>query len=201
MKGALITFEGIDGSGKTTIASRIAKKIENSVLTYEPTNSWIGESVKKAIEEGKDAITIALLFMADRNEHIVKIKKWINGGKIVLCDRYLDSTYAYQKEALKGIIENPEKWIDEIQKPFILKPDLTLLFILPVEKALERIANRKKIIYEKKSFLEKVQENYMELAKKEKRMVIIDASKSIEEVEKDCINAISKFLSLHQDSE
>ena len=201
MRGALITFEGIDGSGKTTIASRIAKKIENSVLTYEPTNSWIGESVKKAIEEGKDAITIALLFMADRNEHIVKIKKWINGGKIVLCDRYLDSTYAYQKEALKGIIENPEKWIDEIQKPFILKPDLTLLFILPVEKALERIANRKKIIYEKKSFLEKVQENYMELAKKEKRMVIIDASKSIEEVEKDCINAISKFLSLHQDSE
>ena len=201
MKGALITFEGIDGSGKTTIASRIAKKIENSVLTHEPTNSWIGESVKKAIEEGKDAITIALLFMADRNEHIVKIKKWINGGKIVLCDRYLDSTYAYQKEALKDTIENPEKWIDEIQKPFILKPDLTLLFILPVEKALERIANRKKIIYEKKSFLEKVQENYMELAKKEKRMVIIDASKSIEEVEKDCINAISKFLSLHQDSE
>ncbi|MCD6222142.1 MAG: dTMP kinase [Thermoplasmata archaeon] len=198
MSGYFITFEGIDGSGKTTIASRIVKKIENSVLTYEPTNSWIGESVKKAIEEGKDAITVALLFMADRNEHISKIKNWINEGKIVLCDRYLDSTYAYQKEALKGIVENPEKWIEEVQKPFILKPDLTLLFILPVEEALERIANRKKIIYEKKSFLEKVQENYMELAKKEKRIVIIDASRSIEEVEKDCIDAISKFLSLRR---
>ena len=199
MRGSFITFEGIDGSGKTTIINMLAKKLENVVVTAEPTDTWIGNSVKKAIEEGKDAITIALLFMADRNEHIKKIKEWLRQGKIVLCDRYLDSTYAYQKEALKKAMKNPSKWIEDVQKPFILKPDLTILFVLPVEQAIKRIANRKKIIYEKKEFLEKVQENYIELAKKEKRFVIIDASREKEKVLNDCMEAISKFLSLRQD--
>jgi len=199
MKGKLITFEGIDGAGKTTVIKLIQKKIKNSILTFEPTSSWIGNAVKKAIDEGRDAITIALLFLADRMEHVKEMKKWLEEGKIVLCDRYIDSTYAYQKEALKGLIDNPEKWIEEIQKPFIIIPDLTLLFVLPVDKAIERIKDRKKIIYERKEFLQKVQENYMELARKEKRFVIIDASKSIEEVERQCMEAISKFLSPHQD--
>ena len=198
MKGKFITFEGIDGAGKTTILKRIGKKIENAVITAEPTASWLGNSVKKAIEEGRDAITIALLFLADRREHVKEIRKWINEGKIVLCDRYIDSTYAYQKEALKGIVENPEKWIEEIQKPFVIIPDLTLLFVLPVDEAIERIKDRKKIVYENKEFLEKVQGNYMKIAEKEKRIIIIDASKSVEEVEKQCMEAISKFLSLHQ---
>ena len=81
MKGKLITFEGIDGSGKTTIAKILHSKIEKSIFTTEPTDSWLGKSVKKALEEKRDAITIAFLFLADRNEHIKEIKKWLNEGK------------------------------------------------------------------------------------------------------------------------
>ena len=198
MRGKLITFEGIDGSGKTTIVNMLKEKIDNAIITYEPTKTWLGNNVKKAIEERKNVITIALLFMADRSQHVKEIKKWIEDGKIVLCDRYIDSTYAYQKEELKNIIKNPEEWIEFIHKPFLIKPDLTLLFVLPVEIAIKRIGNRKKILYEKKEFLEKVQQNYIEIAKREKRFVIIDASKNIEEVEQKCIDAITKFLVLRQ---
>jgi len=198
MKGAFITFEGIDGSGKTTIINIISKKLENAIVTAEPTNGWLGRAVEKAIAEGMDAITISLLFMADRREHVKKIKKWLEDGKIVLCDRYSDSTYAYQIEELKDIIKNPKKWIDAVHEPFYLKPDLTILLVLPVEEAMKRIGNRKRIIYERKDFLEKVQKNYMEMAKKEKRFIVIDAEKSKEEVARECMEAISKFLSLRR---
>ncbi len=194
MKGKLITFEGIDGSGKTTIVNILGKMVKNSVVTYEPTNSWLGKSVKKAMNEQKNAITIALLFLADRNEHIKEIKKWIEEGKIVLCDRYIDSTIAYQIEHLKKIIKNPEKWIKNTHEPFLLKPDLTFLFVLPVNVAIKRIGNRKKTIFEKKEFLERVQKNYIKIAEDEKdRFVIIDANKSKEEVANECYKKIKKL--------
>ena len=181
MKGKFITFEGIDGSGKTTIAKLLYEKLGNkAVLTAEPTKTWIGEAVNKAIEERKDAKTIALLFIADRIEHIIKIKKWLDEEKIVLCDRYIDSTFAYQKEHLK--MEEAEKWLNEIHKPFLLKPDLTFLFVINPKRAIERIKDRKLIMYEDVHFLERVQENYLEIAKKEERFIIINAEKSKEEI-------------------
>ena len=181
MKGKLITFEGIDGSGKTTIAKILHSKIEKSIFTTEPTDSWLGKSVKKALEEKRDAITIAFLFLADRNEHIKEIKKWLNEGKIVICDRFIDSTFAYQKEHIK--MDGVEEWLDWLHKPFFIKPDITFLLVIEPRKAIERIKDRKLIVYEDEKFLEKVQENYLEIAKKEKdRIVIIDAEKSKEEV-------------------
>ncbi len=185
MKGKLITFEGIDGSGKTTIAKILHSKIEKSIFTTEPTDSWLGKSVKKALEEKRDAITIAFLFLADRNEHIKEIKKWLNEGKIVICDRFIDSTFAYQKEHIK--MDGVEEWLDWLHKPFFIKPDITFLLVIEPRKAIERIKDRKLIVYEDEKFLEKVQENYLEIAKKEKdRIVIIDAEKSKEEVVEEC---------------
>ncbi len=185
MKGKFITFEGIDGSGKTTIAKLLYEKLGNkAVLTAEPTKTWIGEAVNKAIEERKDAKTIALLFIADRIEHIIKIKKWLDEEKIVLCDRYIDSTFAYQKEHLK--MEEAEKWLNEIHKPFLLKPDLTFLFVINPKRAIERIKDRKLIMYEDVHFLERVQENYLEIAKKEERFIIINAEKGKEEILEEC---------------
>lgn len=185
MKGKLITFEGIDGSGKTTIAKILHSKIEKSIFTTEPTDSWLGKSVKKALEEKRDAITIAFLFLADRNEHIKEIKKWLNEGKIVICDRFIDSTFAYQKEHIK--MDSVEEWLDWLHKPFFIKPDITFLLVIEPRKAIERIKDRKLIVYEDEKFLEKVQENYLEIAKKEKdRIVIIDAEKSKEEVVEEC---------------
>jgi len=191
MKGKLITFEGIDGSGKTTIAKILHSKIENSIFTTEPTDSWLGKSVKKALEEKRDAITIAFLFLADRNEHIKEIKKWLNEGKIVICDRFIDSTFAYQKEHIK--MDGVEEWLNWLHKPFFIKPDITFLLVIEPRKAIERIKDRKLIVYEDEKFLEKVQENYLEIAKKEKdRIVIIDAEKSKEEVVEECYKILKK---------
>ncbi|MEM2387749.1 MAG: dTMP kinase [Candidatus Thermoplasmatota archaeon] len=187
MKGKLVTIEGIDGSGKTTVAKILHKKISNSILTFEPTDGWIGKTIKKAINKQADGITLALLFCADRNEHLKEIKKWIEDGKIVICDRYFDSTLAYQKEQLK--FENAEKWLLNLQ-PFLIKPDLTILLKIEVKKAIERI-KRKKIFFEKEEFLARVQKNYLEMAKEE-RFFIVDAEKSIDEIINECLEEMRK---------
>lgn len=190
MKGKLITFEGIDGSGKTTIAKLLHEKLgDRAILTAEPTDSWIGKDVKRALEEKRDAITIALLFLADRNEHIKEIKNWMEEGKIVICDRFIDSTFAYQKEHLG--IKRAEKWLKEVHKPFFIKPDLTFLLYIEPEKAIKRIKDRKLTLYEYVDFLRKVQNNYIEIAEKEKeRFFVIDADKEKEEIVDECMRIL-----------
>ena len=190
MTGKLITFEGIDGSGKSTIAKMISEILgENVVLTREPTDSWIGRSVIRAMKEDRDAVTIALLFMADRKEHLDEIKKWLDDGKIVLCDRFIDSTLAYQKEHLT--IKNPKRWLSEVHKPFIFKPDLTFLFHIDPKIAMKRIKDRHLSIFEHLEFLKRVQNTYMELSKKEKlRFVLIDAIKTKAELVEECLKIL-----------
>ena len=111
MTGKFITFEGIDGSGKTTISREVykllQKKNKDIILTREPTDTWRGEMITKAIEENCHPLTIALTFMADRNEHVIQIRKWLEKKSIVLCDRYMDSTFAYQTTQLSQNIKNP----------------------------------------------------------------------------------------------
>src|SRR4030042_4873637 len=95
-----VTFEGIDGSGKSTVSKLVYKQLKSKgldvVLTVEPTDTWIGKQVKKCIASNSDPFVTAFIFIADRIEHGKQIKKWLNEGKIVLCDRYAESTYAYQ---------------------------------------------------------------------------------------------------------
>ncbi len=188
MKGKFITIEGIDGSGKTTISKILHEKISNSILTSEPTDGWIGKMIKKAIKKEVDGITISLLFCADRNEHLKKIKKWLDEGKIVICDRYFDSTIAYQKEQLN--FENAEKWLLNLQ-PFLIKPDLTILLKIQPKKAIERI-KKKKVFFENEKFLENVQKNYLEMAKGEERFFLVDAEKSIDEIVNECLKEMEK---------
>ena len=192
MKGKLITFEGIDGSGKTTIATLLHEKLRGkAILTAEPTPTWLGECVRRALEEEMDAITIALLFLADRNEHVKEIRKYMEEGKIVICDRFIDSTFAYQKEHLE--IEDADAWLNTIHKPFLIKPDITFLLHIEPEKAIERIRERKLVMYEYVDFLRKVQENYMEIAERDReRVVVIDATKSPEEIVEECIEILRK---------
>lgn len=138
-------------------------------------------------------MTTALLFSADRNEHVKEIKKLIDEGKIVICDRYADSTISYQAVNLSGV-DSPIEWLKRIHAPFYLKPDLTFLFILKPEIAIERIKDRELSPFEKASFLEKVQENYIKIADAEKRFIKLDATESKEKLKEKCLKIIEKEM-------
>jgi len=180
-KGRFITFEGIDGSGKSTICRMAAAELRRRGAkveeTAEPTDTWTGKAVRKSIREG-NPIATALLFVADRAHHAEQIRKWLDDREIVICDRYFDSTFAYQKAALAGKIKNPEKWLKSLHSFDFPKPDITFLFDINPKIGLERISSRKnRERFEKVKFLEKVRRNYLEIAEKEpKRVVVIDAS-------------------------
>ena len=196
MTGYFITFEGIDGSGKTTISQqvykRLRKKNRDIILTREPTDTWRGEMVTKAVEKKCHPLTIALTFMADRNEHVIQIRKWLEHKSLVLCDRYMDSTFAYQTVQLSPYMKNPLGWLQTIHHLFDLQPDITFLFIIEPQKALQRI-KRKRSAFEKKDFLERVQKKYVSLAENDKRFSILDASLSIEELTQKCIDKIGQI--------
>ncbi|RLF44774.1 MAG: dTMP kinase [Thermoplasmata archaeon] len=197
MRGKFFTFEGIDGSGKTTISKMVYEELKKKwdvVLTKEPTDSWLGKSVERAVEEGKDAITISLLFMADRKEHVKEIHEWIGEGNIVLCDRYMDSTFAYQSAHLCHIMDNPLEWLERVHAPFFLKPDKTFLFLIEPSIAISRI-KRKKSFFENITFLKKVQEYYI-LLSKEERFIKLDATESKEKLKEKCIEKIEKEMGL-----
>jgi len=193
-----VTFEGIDGSGKSTVAKLVYKKLKsngyNVVKTFEPTNTWIGKNVQRCIETKSDPFVTAFTFIADRIDHCKKIQRWLDSDKIVLCDRYAESTYAYQGAQMQDLINNPIKWLQGLSKNNIITPDRTYLFVIDPKTSLSRIQHRDKLIpFEKAAFLEKVHKNYMLLAKG-KRFFKLDATKTIDELVKICYDDIIKTI-------
>ncbi len=196
MRGKFFTFEGIDGSGKTTISKMVYDDItkkRDAVWTKEPTYGWLGKAVERAVEEGMDAATVALLFAADRKEHLKDINNWLDEGKTVICDRYADSTIAYQAVNLSGTDE-PIKWLKEIHSPFYVEPDITFLFVLDPSTAIKRIEGRELSPFEKISFLEKVQENYIRMADGNKRFIKLDATESKEKLKERCLKIMGREM-------
>lgn len=195
----LITFEGIDGSGKTTLSRRVAEKLKdrNAVFTSEPTSFWTGEVVKLAITSKIDPLVELFLFIADHAEHVSRlIRPALNEGKLVISDRYSDSRLAYQGAMLEGVILNPIEWIRSIQDEFSEVPNLTFLLDIEPEIALARLKLRdNKTKFERIELLKKVRANYLSLAKREpKRFIILDATKSIEELEQAVLAEIYKLI-------
>ena len=189
-----ITFEGIDGSGKSTVSKLVYEKLKNNgydvILTFEPTNSWLGKIVKKNIKTKSDPFETSFVFIADRIEHCKKIKKWLDQNKIVLCDRYAESTYAYQAAQMQNIIDNPIKWLKQLSKNHIIKPDRIFLFVIKPKEALARIKHRDDFVpFEKIDFLTKVHKNYLKLARG-KNFLKLDATKKIDELVKICIDDV-----------
>ena len=202
-----ITLEGPEGSGKTTAVEAAVKKLTEMgyqiVRTREPGGTPISEQIRNVIlDKGNTAMdgrTEALLYAAARRQHLVE-KVWpaIKEGKIVICDRYLDSSLAYQGGA-RGL------GIDNILNINLFAtentwPDLTLLFDLDPKIGLERIsknANREvnRLDLEKLDFHNNVRNTFLELARRyPDRFIIIDASKSQEEVAKATMDAILSRL-------
>lgn len=202
-----VSFEGGEGCGKSTILKRLSSRLESEgypiLLTREPGGTPIAEQIRGIILDkantDMDPRTEALLYAASRRQHLVeKIWPALKQGKIVLCDRFLDSSLAYQGAARGlGIDEVLNMNYFATEKTF---PDLTLLFDLKPEVGLERIAenaNREvnRLDLEKLSFHAKVREAFHKLARRfPSRYSIIDASQPIEEVEKAAYEAIKERL-------
>ena len=186
-KEVLITLEGIDGSGKSTVHRALFESLADldPVFTREPGATWIGESVRRAIAEQLDPVTEATLFVADHAAHCAKIiRPALAAGKLVISDRYSDSRYAYQSVTLEGVVPEPEEWLRAVHDNWSVKPDKTFLFILPIDEALTRLKpQNEREHFEKRDVLEKVQNNYLKLARKEpSRFIVVDAMKEKDEV-------------------
>jgi len=206
-RGLFITLEGGEGSGKTTVIQAITQYLNEQghqvQVTREPGGIRISEKIRNIILDRShtemDGRTEALLYAAARRQHLVeKIAPALESGHIVLCDRFIDSSLAYQGVARELGLE--EVWsinqfaIDDCM------PDLTLYLDVTPEIGLQRIATNRsdeinRLDLEKKSFHNKVREGYLLLAERYKeRIVIINANQNKEQVLHDALEVINSYL-------
>lgn len=188
-----VVLEGIDGSGKSSVAKEVARRLgRRAVLTREPTQSWIGKAVHEGIARKVSPYTDALLFMADRAQHTIEINELISKGKVVVSDRYYHSTVAYQAAYLQNQFEGDAfRWLLDANLRISRKPDLTALLVIPPELGLERIRGRRELSrFERLSFLKKVHSNYLRLARSDRSIVKIDGTKDLETVVKEVLGLV-----------
>ena len=183
----LVTIEGIDGTGKSTLLSGLTHLLADldPVFTREPGATWVGDAVRRAIAEQIDPVTEATLFVADHAAHLATfVRPALAGGRLVISDRYTDSRFAYQSVTLAGVLPDPPGWLKAMHNDWSIVPDKTFLLVLPVDDALIRLtAKNGREHFEKRDVLEKVQNNYLEYARAEpSRFVIIDAGKDKDEI-------------------
>ncbi len=198
MKGRIIVLEGIDGSGKSTVCSMVARILERkgygTVVTAEPTRDRIGGVIRSGAMGGMSQRTEALLFLADRSDHTEAMERWAGEGKVVICDRYFASTLAYQSSDLDG--EGIDRdWLVSASKPFVGKPDLTVLLDIDPEASLARVSSRGEEIskFERLDFLRRVRGEYLRLAELH-GFAVIDASRGLDQVVADVLSRIEEVL-------
>lgn len=207
MLGRFITFEGGEGSGKSTQIRLLAEALVGAgktvLTTREPGGSPGAEEIRKLLVTGStdrwDDTTETLLFFAARRDHLTK-KIWpaMQMGQIVLSDRFADSTMAYQGF---GYGDNPEqqKLIKNLYKEVVgdFKPDMTILLDIPVEIGLKRSrrAENTELRFEGKelAFHERLRQAYLTMAKEDpERFVVIDATQSVQSIHQQIMKAIEK---------
>lgn len=204
MKALFITFEGGEGAGKTTLIESIVQNLTlmgHPVLkTREPGGTKLGEGIRTILLDQKDPISPFAelsLFLASRAQHIAEIiKPALKSGKIVLCDRFNDSSIAYQGMARGLGMEKVTYFCDFISEG--LKPNLTIYLDLDPQIGLKRAAHKKqhdRIESEALAFHRKIREGYLSIHKKEpERFRLIDATKAPKEVLDEAMQWISKIL-------
>lgn len=200
MQGLFITFEGPDGCGKTTQMKLLAKYFEKKgkevVLTREPGGKGLGEKVREILLNYDGEVSDrceSFLFLADRAQNIdIIVNPAVKEGKIVLCDRHIDSTVAYQGYG-RGLNIDRINMLNNLATNG-KKPDLTLVFDVDVETSMKRVGKEKDRMESAGiDFHNRVRKGYLELAKQEpKRIKVLDATKSIEEIHKDVINILAE---------
>lgn len=201
-KGLFISIEGPDGSGKSTQISLLRKYFEERgidvVLTREPGGTPISEKIREIIldknNKEMDAMTEALLYASSRAQHVAEvIKPALEAGKIVICDRFIDSSIAYQGYG-RGL-GDCVRVINEYAVRGCM-PDVTFLLEMDPKIGKERISadDQDRLEQEKLEFHKKVFDGYMEIEKKFDRIIGIDAARSIEEISADIIKHIEMTM-------
>ncbi len=179
----LITLEGLDGSGKTTVWEALQDVYPDATFTREPTNSWYGDAVYRSIEDD-DADPLAELFLytADHADHLSRvIEPALERGDLVISDRYSDSRYAYQGATLEGEVTRPVEYVIGVHRAFTVDPDLTLYLDVDPETAAARAGATNK--FERAEYLAAVRDNYERLLERDAgRFVRIDATQPPEVV-------------------
>jgi dTMP kinase len=200
-----IVFEGIDGSGKSTQAKLLAARLTAAgykvYLTFEPTDSEIGKLIRKIFsgERPADEHVIAALFAADRLDHILNttngIKKKLEEGYIVICDRYYLSSYAYHS------VHVDMDWVIQLNSVSAqqLKPDFCFFIDVDVETSMQRIADNRTSIepYETSDNLRKVRENYFKAIEKShsnENIIIINGKQELGIITDEILNNIALEL-------
>ena len=204
-KGMFITFEGPDGAGKTTVATAVFKYLKDHgvdcIYTREPGGIEIAEQIRSVIlnpeNKAMDAKTEALLYAASRRQHLVeKVIPALNANKLVICDRFVDSSLAYQgygrKLGFDTIYELNKFAIDDYF------PDLTIFLDIDEEAGLKRIAtrsNKDRLDMESINFHHLVKEGYNEVLKRFKdRIFVVNAEQEVDNVVKDCLEVILRVV-------
>lgn len=200
-QGLFITFEGPDGCGKTTqmnlLAQYFEKKGKKVVLTREPGGKGLGEKVREILLNYNGEVSDrceSFLFLADRAQNIdIIVKPAVEQGEIVLCDRHIDSTVAYQGYG-RGLDLNEINILNNLATGG-KKPDLTLVFDVDVETSMKRVGKEKDRMESAGiDFHNRVRNGYLELAKQEPtRIKVLDATKTIEEIYEKVVEIVEKL--------
>jgi len=186
MKGLFITFEGTDGCGKSTQAMFLKKRfrqINYSVtLTKEPGDTPLGKRIRKILlSEDMNPVSEFLLFASDRKEHVKKvIMPSLSEGKVVISDRFADSSVAYQGFGRGVSID----FINFVHQQILMgvKPDLTFVIDIPPEIGIERLHKKDRIERGGIDFLRRVREGYLKLSKYEERFIVVDGTGAPEKI-------------------
>lgn len=200
-RGLFITFEGVDGCGKTTQMRLFSEYLKEQgyevVITREPGGKGLGEKIREILLNYDGEVSDrceSFLFLADRAQNIDTIvKPAINNGKIVLCDRHTDSTVAYQGYG-RGLDLEEINMLNDLATSS-LKPDLTFVFDIDTETSMQRVGKEKDRMESAGiEFQNKVRDGYLKLAQQEpNRIKIVDASKTIEEIQTQVLEIFKKI--------
>lgn len=207
-KGLLISVEGNDGAGKTTQVNKLEEHLTaegiDFLLTREPGGTRISEKIREIILDPKNqemtALTEAFLYASSRAQHVVEtIRPALEKGKLVICDRFTDSSIAYQGYGRQ--LGEKVRIINEVATDH-LSPDLTLLFLVNPEEGKKRISHKEldRLEMEAMDYHWKVYNGYKKLAEENPdRIVIIDGTKGIEEISREIIAVITAFITAKQE--
>jgi len=200
LRGVLVTFEGVEGSGKTTQMLRLARWLKRQGYpveqTREPDGTPFGAAVRRLFEHDVPPLAQTFLFLAARHQHVVeRIRPALRARRVVLCDRYTDATVAYQGYA--GRLE-PELIRElNLRATGAVLPDLTLLFDLDPAVGLRRIGRRRRDHFERQAlaFHRRVRRGYLEIQRAEpKRVRVVDAGRAPDAVAADVQAIVGEFL-------